>query len=265
MNIEKIQVKQIESMVGNGATEPLFGILEGNKRAVIKVFNNIEGNLTLVNEYICYRMATIFDLPMPTSGICLCNSNTIDLNGLIKNENLGFGFYSIYQEKNTLLKLGIMKHIGNIEIIYKLIIFDHLVYNKDRNSANLLIEYKKNNILVSVIDHSHVFKNEAIWDTNCLNTGIVENDYMDTIIMESNKCIYSLFYQTISIDLNSLLDSAHRMQELLSEKILDEIFSDIPNEWGVCENSLYSLKRYLIYRLNHLEDICSMIFHYIKQ
>ena len=78
-------------------------ILDDDRWAVVKTFNNVQGNLALVNEYICYRLAEILNLPMPASGICICDSNTADTNGLINANNLGYGFYSTYLKKNTCL------------------------------------------------------------------------------------------------------------------------------------------------------------------
>lgn len=239
-------------------------ILDDDIRAVVKSFNNVQGNLALVNEYICYRLANILNLPMPTSGICVCDSTTVDVNGLIHAENLGLGFYSTYLQKNTMLKCNIMKYVINIEIFYRLVIFDHVVYNKDRNMGNLLVEYKKKNIYVSVIDHTHVFKNETIWNANCFKKGMEEKDFEDISIMESNDYLYRMFYSTITITYEKLLLCAQEMRQLISDKTLDNILSEIPNEWGVKEEDGVALKEYLLYRLNHVKEICKVIANYIK-
>ena len=263
----KISVKHvncIENMFGNGVTEPLLCILDNDKRAVVKVFNNCQGNLTLVNEYICYNLARALGLPMPHSGICKCDENTVDSCNYINENNYGYGFYSTYLEKNTLLKQGIMKYISNIDIFLKVVIFDHLIYNTDRNIGNLLVEYRKNNILVSVIDHSHVFKNQTIWDYNCFSIGMEENDYVDNNIMIRNEQLYKMFYTTKCITYEDLISCANQMKPILTEKLLEEIMLQIPIEWNVSSTNLIALKNYILYRLSHLDQICQVIIDNIK-
>lgn len=257
-------VKSIEYIIPNGVTEPVMCILDNDVRAVAKIFNNVQGNLTLVNEYICYRLAEIINLPMPVSGICICDSSTMDLNNIICTDNLGFGFYSTYLQKNAILKPGIMKYVVNIDIFYKLVIFDHVVYNKDRNWGNLLVEYKKKNIYITAIDHTHVFKNQTIWNAECFRLGIEEKDFNDTAIMEHNEYLYEMFYRTITVTIEALLDCAYEIQRLITTKVLDNIISDVPREWIVCKEDISELKKYLLYRLSHVDEICTMIIDYIK-
>lgn len=257
-------VDSIEYPIPNGVTQPLRCILEDNTRAVVKIFNNVQGNLTLVNEYICYKMAQKIDIPMPSAGLCMCDDSTMDLYNDINASNWGIGFYSTYIEKNTLLKMGIMRLVENIDIFYKIVIFDHLIYNKDRNIANLLVEYSNKRIYISVIDHSHVFKNQTIWDKYCFETGISDNDYNDIDIMQHNHEIYQMFYRTINIEFSKLISTAREVQSILTDDILEEIIMSVPSEWSVSTDNLLSLKKYLIYRRDHLIDMCSIIDTYIR-
>lgn len=263
-DIEAKHVKSIEYTIPNGVTEPMMCVLEDDIRAVVKAYNNIQGNLALVNEYICYRLAEILKLPMPASGICICDASTVNENNIIHAQNLGYGFYSKYLPKNAILKPGIMKHIVNIDVFYKLVIFDHVVYNKDRNQGNLLVEYKKKNIYVSVIDHSHVFKNETIWNAECFRIGMEEKDFNDTSIMEHNDYLYEMFYRTISVTLEKLLISAREIQKLITVDVLNIVISEVPGEWIVSESDMNALKEYLLYRLEHVDDMCKVIIDYIK-
>lgn len=48
-----------------GVTEPKYAILEDGSQSIVKLSHGPEGNLVLFNEYICYRMAMLIDIPMP--------------------------------------------------------------------------------------------------------------------------------------------------------------------------------------------------------
>lgn len=209
-------------------------------------------------------MAQIVGLRMPVSGICLFDASTQD-SGVLTQENYGLGFYSTYYEKNTILKSGIIKFIVNKETIYKLIMFDHLVYNKDRNPGNLLVEFKAKSIYLTVIDHSHVFKNQTIWDKQCFKQGIEDNDFLDTDIMEYNDVLYSMFYRNIFFTKELLMECGNAFKKTLTAEILSNIISKIPSAWGVSNDDLKALKEYIIYRLNHIEEICDMIITFIRR
>lgn len=257
-------MKEVEGLITNGVTRPLRCILDNGKRAVVKVFNNEHGNLTLVNEYICYQLAKVLDIPMPLSGVCICDDETVDTYHELSVENMGCGFFSTYIEKNTILKPGIMRHVLNIDIFYKVVIFDHLIYNKDRNIANLLVEYSKRGIKITVIDHTHVFKNETIWDANCFEIGMSENDYLDEEIMRSNDDMYKMFTQAMTVEYGKLVEIAEEVQYVLTDETINEAVVSVPNEWGISEKDLLALKDYLIYRKGHLREMCDVIYGYIQ-
>lgn len=174
----------IQHNVDNGVTEPKYALTDENTIVVIKTLNGAEGNLVLFNEFFCYRLALLIGLPMPISGICLVDGNTVDYNNTITPKQRGLGFFSTYLDKSIVLNDNIIALINNKEDFYKLIMFDHVVFNTDRNKGNLLVQYKKNNISLRVIDHTHVFINQAIWDSYCLKRGMVERDFLSTKVIE---------------------------------------------------------------------------------
>ena len=59
-----------------GITEPKYAILDDGTQAVVKLSHGPEGNLVLFNEYVCYRLAILIDIPMPYCGICVMDENT---------------------------------------------------------------------------------------------------------------------------------------------------------------------------------------------
>lgn len=80
-----------------------------------------------------------------------------------------------------------MRYVSNTDSYEKILLFDHLIYNKDRNKGNLLIYFGKGDKLLYIIDHTHVFKNQTIWDQNCLRQGMIENDFKDLEILNENR------------------------------------------------------------------------------
>lgn len=154
-----------------GVTEPKYAILEDGSQSIVKLSHGPEGNLVLFNEYICYRMAMLIDIPMPHCGIGMMDEDTEILNpDIASSRNYGYAFYSTYIPKTTKLLPSII----------------HLMKNKD-------------DISLKVIDHTHVFINGAIWDGNCLKQAMSENDLLSRTVLEWNECLYSMFYRSMSI------------------------------------------------------------------
>jgi len=258
-------VKSLQHNIGNGITEPKFAVMDDNTQAVVKTMNGPEGNLVLFNEYFCYRLAILLDIKMPVSGICVVDGNTEIMNDSFLEINRGFGFYSTYLPKAAVLVDTIISVINNKQDFYKLLLFDHVIFNTDRNPGNLLVQYYKSNITLRVIDHSHVFINQAIWDTYCLQRGIEEKDYYSTRVMEENEYLYSMFMRTVPISLENLEELIPLFRSRVTIEIMKRIVEDIPKEWRPSDRDIDALYQYLLYRLEHLEDICITIYRYIKE
>lgn len=261
-NYPKVSI--IQSLMGNGITEPKLATLEDKTSVVLKEFNGNEGNLIIFNEYVCYRLALLVDLPMPKSGFCILDDSIKDEGNLISPKNYGYCFYSTFISKSTPLKSGIISLITNRELFSRLLIFDHIIYNSDRNPGNLLVQFYKNNIQLYIIDHSHVFKNQAIWDSQCLENGIRENDYFDKEILIRNTTIYDMFFKNTKL-IKAMLESEKSIfQNKFTYDTIMSIINDCPQEIKPPQKDIDSLVKYLLYRVDNLDEIISMIIAYLK-
>lgn len=250
---QRIQV--VEYTYENGVTEPKFCLLDNGTECIVKLNNNIQGNLILFNEYLCYRLALLLEIEMPISGIGLVDKDTVINDDSVTEKNFGYCFYSTYMHKSTKLVQPIINLMKNKDEFYKIILFDHIIYNSDRNPGNLLVQYYKRNVSLQVIDHSHVFKNQTIWSENCFKIGMDENDYNDDIILERNNFLYQMFYINLKFSMEELLKYKELFISVFTKEKLLKIIEDMPKEWLPPQKDINALIDYLIYRLNHFEDI----------
>ncbi len=258
-------VDKIIKKMGNGCTQPYQAKLSNETEviyAIIKFKDNEQGVLTLINEIISYNLAKAIDLVMPESGIALVDDLTSFGDYDIPSNNYGCCFYSKEIQPATIINDNIMKFVSNKDSYEKIILFDHLVYNKDRNKGNLLIYSGKGDKILYAIDHTHVFKNEAIWDRYCLQQGMRENDFNDLQILNRNG--YNYFFVSKKITYDSLLFQAQNFKERINEKLINEIFQKIPNDWKISFKDLQELKKYLLYRTDKLFDMCLLISEYCE-
>lgn len=232
--------------------------MNDNTNVILKYYRKDIGKLVLFNEYFCYKLAECVGLPMPQSGICIINEKTIDNNHVLCPESYGYAFYSTYLS-STIFKQGIIKHLTNRQMFYRLLVFDHIIFNTDRNEFNLLTTFSKKDTSFTVIDHSHVFKNGTIWDANCFRYGIKENDYLSTEILDANSKMYGMFFQNMLFNEDMLTEEAKRIKNIIDMPILDGILNEIPKEWMPGENDILALKEYLLYRAEHIIETSQVI------
>lgn len=257
-----IHVESIDRFSGVGCTQPLISHVRIDEEvfiAYVKVKNNPEGVRCLINEFISYGLGLALGVLMPECGVALVDDNTIDNTNTFEfAENQGHCFYSKQIEKAFILNERAMPYIDNKGMYERIIVFDHLIYNTDRNPGNLLLSSKKKEKVLYAIDHSHVFKNQSIWDAFCLKRGIEENDYLDENIIDRNDS-YSLFAYDKPITFTSLRCVANEFQEIINEELLDSIIGKLPPDWLIDKDDLIMLKQYILYRSLHLNDICQII------
>ena len=130
-----------------GITEPKYAILDDRFQVVVKLSRGPEGNLVLFNEYVCYRLAILIDIPMPYSGICVMDENTEVLDpDIASDNNYGYAFYSTFMPKTTtkeaLEQASIeFKNRIHCEMIKKFIEECPQEWRPAKESENVLAEY----------------------------------------------------------------------------------------------------------------------------
>lgn len=252
------------------STDP-FEAKINDKYVYVKTFGGRWSNRILINEYICLEIAKALNLPIPNGGFCLINDKT-DITDVIDDiaydETIyGVAFYSekIHNVNPSIKSLNVVKNIVNKDAINSIVLFDHLIYNRDRHAGNLLINY--NNSLegfkMYIIDHSHVFNLQHNWNVQGLQNLIANDDYKDEIILDLNyKKVYKNFYEIRVLNEESLKSAAENFKIVITEELLDNIISNIPKVWIYNLEDLIKLKEYILYRLSNIDYIVNMIIKY---
>lgn len=248
-----------------GITEPKYAVLDDGTQAVVKLSHGPEGNLVLFNEYVCYRLAILLDIPMPQCGICVMDEKTEVFDpDIASSDNYGYAFYSTYMPKTTKLLASVIRLMKNKECFIKILLFDHIIFNKDRNEGNLLVGFYKDNILLNAIDHSHVFINGAIWDSGCLKTAMKENDLLSIEVLKNNERLYGMFFRNLSITKAALEQESVNFKNRITYDVIKKFVEECPQEWRPMKENEDVLVEYIMYRINHFDVIISTILNYIK-
>ena len=254
------------------ATCPIHCNLNDGTMAIVKYPNNLEGNLILFNEFISYKIAEVIGLKVPSFGICELDGRAAfgneyasqiksDSNAeIITSDNFGICFYSEFIRNTMPFKPFFIRDLSNLENFQLMIIFDHIIYNKDRHPGNILISPVEN--IFYAIDHSHVFKNQCIWDSISFEQGIASNDYCDKDIVELNSDTYESIWRTKKFDIQLAKKQAEEIQSILTPRCISDIINQLPKEWFsyISLTDLKSLEKYLNYRILNLQSVIDTIY-----
>ena len=261
--INEPKISQLCYNMNIGSTEPKFAILEDGTQVVTKLYNGPEGNLVLFNEYLCYRLAILLDIPMPKAGVCILDSSSeIQDEELATSHNYGKAFFSEYMPKVTKLLPTIISKMRNKEDFVKILLFDHVIFNTDRNPGNLLVRFCKGDVSLKVIDHTHVFINQTFWDASCLKRAMEENDLLDTKVLEYNSSLYEMFFKNFSVGREMLEKESLFFKSKINRDIITELVDIIPEEWRPKQKDIDELVNYILYRVSNLDVIISTILTY---
>lgn len=277
----------VHRVAPNGCTEPIecevsvhFDPPNFTRRAFVKYPNNLQGNRILVNELVSGLLAIELQLPIAPFGLAILSDPIIHANSHILNEDTeqllheehaGVCFFSERLNKTSVLS-GDMKLdiLATPTEMLEIMMFDHLIYNKDRNAGNLLANLSKKHKGLYIIDHTHAFKNQCVWDQVSLSRQIRDKDYMDKDILEYNGHIYDKFIDTCArchggLSLQKLENIAEKFQKSIDENKLSDILLQVPDTWELNEPDATALKDYIMYRVQHLDEIAKMIDTHYKR
>ncbi len=144
----------------------------------------------------------------------------------------------------------------------KIIVLDHLIVNTDRNPGNLIFRYAKSSRTMHVIDHSHVFPSQTIWDVSCLRRAIDDREYFGNEVITRNSATYSLLLESYTLQETAVFGTCEMFSQVLSESFFTDILKGVPPEWEASAEELNALLEYLCFRLSNIQEIGRCIMAY---
>lgn len=256
MVLDSTVIVEIERKIPLGITNPYIVKCSDDKKYVAKFPGNPDGTKVLINEYVCAKLAKLLGLPIP-------NYKLIQVNDILKYENAlvdidlvnGTAFCSEFIDKATNVPgYYVLTRTSNKYDAIKILIFDVIVGNNDRNPGNLLINLKNNSLVM--IDHSHVFVYEALWNENNLSELIGSNIDLSKMnkfnFNNLSLCLNDTNYKTV------ILEYINRIKCIDDSKI-SNILNTIPEDWNITIREKEVLKEFLLDRLHRINEICALL------
>lgn len=254
--MDNTTIVDIERKIPLGVTNPYIVKCSDGKKYVAKFPGNPDGTKVLINEYVCAELAKLLGLPIP-------NYKLIKIKDIQKYKNIlmdidlvnGTVFCSEFIDKATNVPgyYVLSKTSNNYDAI-KILIFDVIIGNNDRNPGNLLINLKNNSLIM--IDHSHVFVHEALWNKNNLSE-LIGNNIDLSKMNEFNFNNLSLCSNNIN-NKTVMVEYINRIKSIDVSKIKN-ILDTIPQDWDISAIEKEVLKNFLLDRLHRINEICVLL------
>lgn len=232
------------------STTPFIAVAQ-SQGYVCKLYEEDLGNLHLINEYVCYHLAKLLDLPIPEASLIRLTPDIIstspDLSNRSIKSTLGFGSQLVNNVQAN-INPPLLDKCSNTQVIPSLVLFDQIILNIDRatNDGNLLFNTKTKELIV--IDHSHVFKHGTIWDMNTLKQ--VENQLL---VENFDKKYYRMLIRYIN-GYNPFANTIIMISNITEQKV-SEIVNSIPEEWKLNSVDSQALISFIMHRLDLVPQI----------
>lgn len=252
-----INVLEIKNKLGNGCTVPYVVWCDNGKTYVVKFPGNPQGKKTLINEYIASRLCDYLELPiLPYTLINIEQQNYKDeMNNEIELIE-GTAFGTEYDENALpILNSGMISSASNNYDAIKILIFDLLIGNYDRNRGNLLINSVNKKIIM--IDHSHIFGLGTLWDKYQLPR-LIEEKFSITDLNEFN---FQNIKNSLKIDetfykeLNRFIEKVKN----INKDFIENIINDVPIDWELNTMEKDLLCDYILIRFKRLDEILELL------
>lgn len=250
-----LEIVKIIRALPLGVTKPYLVECSNGKKYVAKFCGNPEGTRVLINEYVSASLGKLLNLPIPNFELAKIDFSIF--KDILSNIRLIDGpvFCSEWVEKSGPVPgYYILTKTTNKFDAIKILIFDVIIGNNDRNPGNLLINFKNNTVVA--IDHSHVFINQAVWDEYTLKDLI--NNKID--ITEMSKFNYNNLSQCLNDKsyVKEVKEFIHKIKRITKSDI-EVIVNGIPSDWNISIGEKRALIDFLFDRINRIDEICNLL------
>lgn len=252
-----INIVEIKNRLGNGCTEPFVVWCDDGQTYVVKFPGNRQGIKTLVNEYIASNLCEYLNLPILPYN--LIHVKLSDYNEKMSKEISlldGTAFGTVYNDNAlTILNSRMIIQSANRNDAIKILIFDLLIGNFDRNKGNLMIDSVSKKIIM--IDHTHIFGLGTLWDEYQLPRLIDEPFEISKLDkFNYNNIVESLnFDDTFYKELNKFVIRVKN----ISKEFIENIMNSIPEDWNVSKTEKQLLLKYIYSRFKRIDEIFDLL------
>ena len=252
-----VNIVEIKNKLGNGCTIPFVVWCDDGKTYIVKFPGNEQGVKALVNEFIASNLCEYLELPIFNYN--LIHVKISDYNDKTKNDIVpleGTAFGTIYNDNAlTVLNSRMISKAKNKNDAIKILIFDILIGNFDRNRGNLMIDSISNKIFM--IDHTHIFDLGTIWDEFQLPRLIDEKFNINNL----NQFNFNNIIESIKIDkeFNNELNKFINKIKNIDKEFINNIMKNIPNDWNVSDKEKILLTNYIYNRFNRVDEILDLL------
>ena len=249
-----VDIVEINKKLSNGCTVPyVIWCSDGNKY-VAKFPGNPNGDKALINEFISSRLCDFLDLPImkyQLISVKMEDYMSSDITPMI-----GTAFGTIYDDDLlTVLNSGEIQKAKNCYDAIKILIFDLLIGNYDRNKGNLMINPKTKRIIM--IDHTHIFNMGVVWDEYQLPR--LEKEEFS--ISNLNAFNYNNLFNSIKYNeqfYKELNDFVKKVKTIEEERV-SNIINDIPKDWIITNEERKCIINFIVNRFKRVDEVLKVL------
>ena len=196
----------------------------------------------LVFEMVCTKLLQELSIPVPEQALITINENSISPGQLkvnkkyIKQGVIAWGSKEILQadlvkEIEIIRRKKEFNRLKNPADLIRIAIFDLWVDNADRHQENynLLLKMEKGKLKIIAIDHAFTFG--GLKGMNIFNSSTLPNSYKKLIESQYFRSVVKHFNKSERLEIT--IQFLSLINQLNIEKIINEVFAQIPEQWEI--------------------------------
>lgn len=250
-----LEIVEIKNKINNGVTDPYIVRCQDQKLYVVKFPGNKETSKVLVSEFIASELCNYLDLPIFDYQLIKVRYDDYRDDMVEEIQPLeGTAFGTLYDaDALTVPNEGSIIRSQNRNDAIKILIFDLLIGNYDRNPGNLMVNSKK----IIMLDHSHIFLLGSLWDEKQL---LFKKD-LPFSVNDLNPKNYRMIMDSLSIgnNLKEELEIFIKKVKCLEKEQIKQIMNRIPRDWDINKNEKLVLIDFIYNRFQRVEEAIEIL------
>lgn len=231
------------------STRPQLLRCSNGRDYLVKFKDNPSGPYIAANEWICYRLASHVDLPVPEAALITVTDQFIQATPQLRNvtrtnhlpeSGLQFGSAWIDNAAQFLSEeqvVAALENMLNRDSIAGIVLFDRWVLNADRKAQNLLGIPQRGMVRIVMIDHGH-----------CLGIDGHSEWVSDFNPVEARLGVHLLHSHALPEHYSQWSTAIASVDD----RLIQELVRDLPAEWGIGLEARGRLADYLCRRKTRL-------------
>ena len=255
-----LKIKTIIEQMPVGDSRPFLVTCDDDNQYVMKFsVRQADNSKALFNELLGYKIVDWLDLDHPEFFLAKLYPQVVSDNSILADAEpkTGTVFVTKYHNYTPAGDPIMMKNASNKNIFLGIFFYDQFIVNVDRgqNRGNWLMN--RDDLKIHVVDNDRILKQQQFWTPSTL----AEIKKIPPFEIEALSAVEYKYLLNVYGDTHGKhsFDSISRKIKNITSDVIDQWFSDIPNDWNILSDDILAIKEFILFQVDHVDEIIDFL------